>query len=91
MKAIVRFDRVFKKLNKLPYYIVVKAYKWAKDIEEIGIQETRKLPGYHDEPLKGHRAGERSVRLSKNYRLFYVVIEGHVLILEVMEINKHEY
>ncbi|STX29298.1 Uncharacterised protein [Legionella beliardensis] len=27
--------------------------------------ETRKSPGWHDEPLKGERAGQRSIRLNK--------------------------
>ena len=33
-----------------------------------GLEEVRKVPGYHDEPLKGDQAGERSIRLSRSYR-----------------------
>ncbi len=59
-------------------------------VEENGITETRKLSGYHDEPLQGKRAGQRSFRLSKAYRAFYVERDDKITI-EVIEVNKHEY
>lgn len=61
-------------------------------IETIGIDEVRKIPGFHDEPLKGKRAGQRSIRLSKSYRAIYVEYkENKVDIVSVEEVNKHEY
>jgi len=45
---------------------------WIFQVESIGINEVRKILGYHDEPLKGDRQGQRSVRLSRSYRAFYV-------------------
>ena len=36
---------------------------------------TTSVPGYHDEPLKGHRAGQRSIRLSRAYRAIYEIKE----------------
>lgn len=57
-----------------------------------GIWEVRKLPGYHDEPLKGQRLGQRSIRLNRAYRLIYEEDErGEVLVIGVMEVSKHEY
>jgi proteic killer suppression protein len=45
---------------------------------------------YHDEPLKGDRLGQRSIRLSRSYRLIY--IESQELgVVKVVEVNKHEY
>jgi proteic killer suppression protein len=55
-----------------------------------GLAEVMKSPGFHDEPLKGERRGERSVRMNKAYRLIYRMIEDRVHI-ELLEVNKHEY
>jgi toxin HigB-1 len=43
-----------------------------KNVEEYGIVKIRKVPGYHDEPLSNPRKGQRSIRLSRTYRAFYV-------------------
>jgi proteic killer suppression protein len=53
----------------------------------------RKVKGYHDEPVRGaKRAGQRSVRLSRAYRLFYVEkLDGKLELVEIVEVNKHEY
>ena len=52
----------------------------------------RKLPGYHDEPLKGERAGQRSIRLSRAYRAIYIVAStGAVEFISVEEVTKHVY
>lgn len=91
MKTVVRFERVIKKLRFLPPHVRDKAQEWGRDVEKFGLPEMRKIPGLHDEPLSGKRLGQRSIRLSKSYRLFYVEIETTILIVEVMEINKHEY
>lgn len=52
----------------------------------------RKRPGYHDEPLKGKRLGQRSIRLNKAYRAIYEIdTTGTIHFIEVIEVNKHEY
>ena len=85
-------NNVKKQLKKLPKYIVIKMLAWVDDIEARGLEEVRKTPGYHDEPLKGKRKGQRSVRLTKGYRAFYVVnSDGSVEFVEVTEVNLHEY
>jgi len=54
--------------------------------------QVRKLPGYHDEPLKGDRKGQRSVRLNRAYRAIYEESEdGQLTIITVLEVNKHDY
>jgi proteic killer suppression protein len=81
-----------KELKKLPFYIVRKLLAWVDNIENNGLNEVRKVPGYHDEPLKGSRTGQRSVRLSKSYRAIYIVDQkGKIEVLKVVEINKHDY
>jgi proteic killer suppression protein len=46
----------------------------------------------HDEPLKGDRQGQRSVRLNRAYRAIYVEREDdEVALVDVIEVNKHGY
>lgn len=81
-----------KQLKKIPSFIKEALFIWASTVEEIGIRETRKLPGYHDEPLKGERKGQRSIRLNRAYRAIYEENEnGDLVIITVLEVNKHEY
>ena len=83
---------VDKQLARLPGYIVDKFRAWAQAVEEEGMAAVRKVPGFHDEPLKGTRAGERSVRLSRGYRAIYVEKKSGVIeVAEVTEVSKHEY
>ena len=60
-------------------------------VEHDGLDEVRKVPGYHDEPLKGDRAGQRSIRLSRSYRAIYEVKNDAVEFVSVEEVSKHEY
>jgi proteic killer suppression protein len=81
-----------KDLAKVPDYIKDKLLLWVDDIERIGIQKVRKVPGYHDEPLKGDRVGQRSIRLNKAYRAIYVESPSkEIMIVSVIEVNKHDY
>lgn len=59
-----------KQLKKVPLQIREALRYWAESVERLGIREVRKLAGYHDEPLKGNRKGQRSVRLNRAYRAF---------------------
>lgn len=88
----VIFSKVDKQLRKLPVYVVDKLIAWAKSVELRGIREIRKILGYHDEPLKGDRKGQRSIRLSKGYRAIYTEdFDGEIHVVIVEEVNKHEY
>jgi len=85
-------DRLKKQLKKLPKFINEAVLIWISTVEKIGIRETRKLKGYHDEPLKGSRRGQRSVRLNKAYRLFYTEQDyGLIDLITIGEVNKHGY
>ena len=90
MNEIVLHKKAEKQLGKVPTYIRIKFQIWVTDVEENGIESTRTVPGYHDEPLKGKRKGQRSVRLSKAYRAIYVE-QRDAIIIEVIEVNKHDY
>jgi toxin HigB-1 len=88
----VAFNKVHKQLRKLPSLVVDKLVAWAKSVELKGIRKIRKIPGYHDEPLKGDRKGQRSIRLSKAYRAIYTEhLDGSINVVTIEEVNKHEY
>lgn len=92
MINIVELSSLVKKqLKKLPIHIVVSFQNWVEDVEERGLEEVRKVPGYHDEPLRGELKGFRSIRLSRSYRAYYHVVDGQVKFVNVERIDKHEY
>ena len=79
-------------LRSIPIHVTFKLQSWISGIKIHGLREMRKISGYHDEPLKGNRKGQRSIRLNKAYRAFYVINKnGRVEFIEVIEVNKHEY
>lgn len=81
-----------KQLKKTPRHIVENLAAWVDDVETQGLEEARKVPGYHDEPLHGERRGQRSIRLSRSYRAIYVVkSEGVTQVVLIEEITKHAY
>lgn len=80
-----------KQLKKLPAHIVISFQNWVEDVEERGLEEVRKIPGYHDEPLRGELKGLRSIRLSKAYRAYYQIVDGAIRFVNVERIDKHEY
>lgn len=79
-----------KQLSKVPDFIQKKVIFWVFLVETNGLTEVMKSPGFHDEPLKGERKGQRSVRMNRAYRLIYRVIEDRVHI-ELLEVSKHGY
>ncbi len=81
-----------KQLRRCPDHIVDKLETWSDAVEQRSLEEVRKIPGYHDEPLKGDRTGQRSIRLSKGYRAIYVVLKDRTVeFVQVEEVSKHEY
>lgn len=92
MTQVVWRTSVDKQLRRLPEIIERKFRIWVALVEESGAREMRKAKGYHDEPLRGPRRGQRSVRLNRAYRAIYVEREdGEIELIEVLEVNKHEY
>ncbi len=89
----VRIPRkVEKELLSIPAHIVFKLHTWIDGVKNEGLQEMRKRPGFHDEPLKGKRQGQRSIRLNKAYRAIYEIdTTGKIHFVEIIEVNKHEY
>ena len=76
--------------RKLPEPVLKKYELWKSIVFRHGPEMLREFPGFHDEKLKGPRAGQRSSRLSLQYRVIYEVERKNVTVY-VMEITPHEY
>jgi plasmid maintenance system killer protein len=82
---------VEKDLMKTPKALVIKFQKWVDDIEKYGLEEVRRVRGWHDHSLKGDRAGQRAIYLNKKWRAVYVLEGREVKIVKVIEVHPHEY
>lgn len=80
-----------KQLRKLPRHIVDNLLIWVAAVEHDGLEAVRKVPGYHDEPLKGDRTRQRSMRLSRAYRAIYEIKQDTAKFVSVEEVSKHDY
>jgi toxin HigB-1 len=81
-----------KELRKVPDHVLRKLREWITSVQSSGLHNTRKVPGFHDEPLQGQWRGYRSIRLSKSYRAFYTMgEEGHIEFILIERVNKHDY
>lgn len=57
-------------LRRVPFYIYIaeKFHLWADLVEYEGLQAARQIRSFHDEPLRGQRKDQRSIRLNRAYR-----------------------
>jgi len=84
--------RADKELTKAPNAVKDSFQDWVTGVEMVGLREMRKIPGLHDEPLKGDRKGQRSVRLSGKWRAIYTENETKQLtVVTVEEVTPHAY
>ena len=84
--------KAIRNLQTVPHYIADKFQLWVDLVENEGMAHARKIKSYHDEPLRGKRKGQRSIRLSQAYRAIYTEAKsGKLNIVEVQEVNKHDY
>lgn len=89
---IIISKNALKEIEKVPKNIVGALMTWVSSVEKNGINEVRKISGYHDEPLKGDRKGQRSIKLNKAYWAIYEMAEsGEIELTTVIEVNKHKY
>jgi len=90
MWEIYEHRRMPRTLSKLPQEVLKRYEKW-KDIVRIsGPQGLRAIKGFHDEALRGERRGQRSSRLSQQYRVIYEVSAKEVLVY-VLDLTAHDY
>jgi len=87
---IVKEHRGVKKAcEKAPDAVVKKYELWKDLVFRHGPEKLKEFPGFHDEKLKGPRAGQRSSRLSSQYRVIYAV-ERRIVTVFVLEITPHQ-
>jgi proteic killer suppression protein len=92
IKKVVLSKRAQKDLIRLPRYISVHLKEWIENVDFYGLEEVRKIPGYHDEPLHGWRSGQRSIRLNRSYRAIYIICsDNSVKFVSIEEVSKHDY
>ena len=88
---VVLSERVRKQIRKLPAHVVAKLIAWTESVEVDGLELVRRIPGFHDEPLRGKRKGQRSIRLSRSFRAIYRIVSDGVDIVRVEEVRRHVY
>ena len=87
---IKEHHNISKACRKFPPAVVKKYELWKNLVFRHGPDKLRELPGFHDEKLAGPRAGQRSSRLSLQYRVIYSV-EKKIVTVFVLEITPHNY
>lgn len=93
MISVIQITKhALKDLKRTPLHIQEKFRAWLVAVDKVGLDETRKRPGWHDEPLIGDRKEQRSIRLNKQWRAIYVLkSNGQIEFIEVREVTPHEY
>jgi proteic killer suppression protein len=93
INRVVASKLATKQLRKAPPQVRNAFAYWVALIAEHGLLNVRKIPGFHDEPIAvGPHAGQRSARMNRAWRAFYVIRrDGSVDLVEVVEVNKHVY
>ena len=90
MWHILEHKSIRKTCRKLPVQVLKKYELWKDIVFRHGPDKLKEFPGFHDEKLKGDRSGQRSSRLSIQYRVIYVV-KRNIVTIRVLDINPHEY
>jgi len=87
----IKEHREIKKIcSKLPLEAVKKYELWKDIVFRHGPEKLKDFKGFHDDKLKGTRKGQRSSRLSLQYRVIYT-IKRKIITVYVLEISPHEY
>jgi toxin HigB-1 len=88
---VIKEHRDIREACKRAPRAVVKRYElWKSLVFRHGPEKFREFPGFHDEKLKGLRAGQRSSRLSLQYRVIYTV-DRQTVTAFVLEISPHKH
>lgn len=77
-------------IAKLPLDVVKKYELWKDIVYRHGPDKLREFIGFHDEKLKGEFEGNRSSRLTIQYRVIYS-IEKESVSVYVIDITPHKY
>ncbi len=90
--AVFLSEKLKLSLKKLQPHILIKLFEWIEAVSHEGLLHVRKRRGWHDEPLKGNRKGQRSIRLNKKWRAIYLLKDnGQIEFIEIIEVTPHDY
>lgn len=90
MWHILEHKNIGKTIRKIPVQVLKKYELWKDLVFRHGPQILKEFPGFNDEMLNGDRRGQRSSRLSMQYRVIYEV-NGDIVTVYVLEITPHKY
>lgn len=90
MWILLEHRSIEKSCRRLPQQVLKKYEIWKDIVFRHGPEKLREFKGFNDEKLVGEREGQRSSRLSIQYRVIYTV-EQAVVTVRVLEITPHEY
>ena len=92
INRVLLCKKAMRDLAQLPPHVARKFKYWIELVEFSGLEIVRRVPGYHDEPLKGSRANQRSIRLNLYYRAIYTIeIRLGIETVVIQEVTKHVY
>lgn len=84
--------KAIRDLKRAPLQIKERFQVWVDAVETVGMNQLRRRAGLHDEPLRGNRAGQRSVRLNRQWRIIYCENEQNdLVVVRVEEVTPHAY
>lgn len=84
-------NKAIKTLEKAPKQVKTKFLLWRQQVKLFGLEAVRQISSFHDEPLKGKRQGQRSIRLNKQWRAIYEQDSNGTLKIYVLEVTPHDY
>ena len=92
MQTVYISRGALKDLKKIPRHILIKFDLWVEIIETDGYEAMKKIKGFNDHALVGDRKGQRSIYLSRSWRVIYQLNEmTGLLCVEVLEVHNHDY
>jgi addiction module RelE/StbE family toxin len=90
MWEVYEHRRVSRQLDRLPTDVLKRYEKWKDIVVVSGPQGLRLIRGFRDESLKGQWKGNRSSRLTGQYRVLYRV-DRERIVVEVVSVSAHDY
>lgn len=91
MDSVTISKQAQKELKKIPRHILIQFDLWVEIIETEGYKAMQEIKGYKDHPLIGNRKGQRSSYLSRSWRVIYSLTKEHVIHINLLEVNHHDY
>ena len=92
MTQVSLSNKLKKELRKIPKEVRIKLQQWVLFVESKGLITAKKFSGFRDHGLKGKRKGQRSVYLTKKWRVIYSIGRaGQIDIVIIEEVIPHDY